>query len=161
LDKYIGYIPHLEPLNMKITPPPPATPSTTSRVVTPTQPPEELETSCQQTNSEQSDDCCNNVGGIKEISESSIFTRPLAITETALDNELIVSDLLTNRSFRLNDTGVDIWRSLSSQQSVSTVASNLSSSFDLEQDAAVKIVLQYAASLLDSVLLLQPESKPN
>lgn len=94
---------------------------------------------------------------VARIDGDSVFRRSLGLTETALDDSLIVTDMLSNRSFTLNEVGVTVWRDLGARKPVRSVARGLCDRWGLEMDEALDVVRNYAAELLHVSLICRPD----
>lgn len=95
------------------------------------------------------------------VDVSTAFTRPIALTETAIDDELVVTDLLTSRSFTLNPAGVTVWRELGTGRSPAQVAGGLVSTWPMDVEEATEIVVSFARDLFGVGLLHTVEETPS
>jgi hypothetical protein len=64
-----------------------------------------------------------------------------------IDDELVLIDLLSDRSFRLNATGRHIWTLLQQRCTVGDVADSLVSKYGLDTQAAREVATTYLAQL--------------
>ena len=146
-------------MGKKTTPRMPSTPQTPS---TPDRPPRKGRTKDAPTPSSAPADACEpgteeNDG--PEIEGDSVFARAIGLTETALDDSLVVTDLLSNRSFRLNGVGVSIWRDLGARKPVDSVIRQLCEQWGLEVEEATQVVCNFASELLQANLIAQPDDE--
>lgn len=93
------------------------------------------------------------------IERDSVFERPIGLTETALDDSLVVTDLLSNRSFTLNGVGVSIWRDLGARKPAHSVIRKLCEQWGLEVEEATQVVCSFASELLQANLIARPDDE--
>lgn len=66
-----------------------------------------------------------------------------------VDDDLILIDLLSDRSFRLNATGRQIWMLLEERRTVGDVAAALERDYSLNQQEAEEVATEYIGRLID------------
>ena len=93
------------------------------------------------------------------IERDSVFERPIGMTETALGDSLVVTDLLSNRSFSLNGVGVSIWRDLGARKPIHSVVRQLCEQWGLEVEEATQVVCSFASELLQANLIVRPDDE--
>src|SRR4051794_10962610 len=67
----------------------------------------------------------------------------------SVDDDLILIDLLSDRSFRLNATGRQIWLLLEERRTVGDIAAALERDYRLDPQEAEEVATAYIAQLVD------------
>ncbi len=71
----------------------------------------------------------------------------LGLRGLEIDDDLILIDLLSDRSFRLNSTGRHIWMLLQQRRTVGDVADELAREYGIDVESARKATNAYLAQL--------------
>lgn len=78
---------------------------------------------------------------------SAVVEPSLGLRGLELDDDLILVDQLTDRSFRLNSTGKRIWALLNDRCTVGEVAGTLERDYGLDPSEASEVANGYVAQL--------------
>src|SRR5205085_9415017 len=78
----------------------------------------------------------------------SVFEPVIGFKTVEIDDEMIMIDLLSDTSVRLNSTGTFIWRLILERLSLEEISNQLSEKFKLDFDKAFEIVSAFVAELV-------------
>jgi hypothetical protein len=73
----------------------------------------------------------------------------IAVSSLSLDDDLIVIDMLSDRSFRLNATGRRIWMLLQGRPTLGDLSTALADEFGLERQVAEEAAQEFVGELID------------
>ena len=83
------------------------------------------------------------------FSPTTLFQIQIGIASSAVEEETLVGDLLSNRSFRLNPTGAHVWRELlGGEKTFADIAQKFQSEYQLDSAASEEIVAIFLHELV-------------
>lgn len=85
--------------------------------------------------------------GNHALDSNAVVETSLGLRGIDIDDELILVDVLSDRSFRLNSTGRRIWALLDERATVGEVAAALANEYGVAHDEARAIADRYIAQL--------------
>ena len=88
-----------------------------------------------------------------ELTPQSTFQITIGIKSTEIDDEFVLADLLSDKSFRLNTTGSFVWSLILRDASLGEIENVFSNEYDLSSDEAHEHILRLVKSLMHSGLI--------
>jgi hypothetical protein len=88
-----------------------------------------------------------------ELTPQSSFQITIGINSTQIDNEFVLVDLLSNKSFRFNFTGSFIWSLIAKNVSLEEIENAFSSEYNLSSEEAHEYIIRFIKNLIHSGLI--------